>query len=283
RETLKDRGIVLETVVPPVPQLARDWLTSQELDAAVLPSPVLLDHVARGTPLGASMNLLTHDPINVIVRRSVADKRGLNENQPLRDRLLGLKGLKLGVARHPPPRLRALFESQGLNVDDVVETVHVGGKKQNRAFAKGEVDVLFAHTPYLERALLEQEAVLLVRLSRGDVPELSSRVIHTFTFLPEMQRERPAVAKAIADEVTQWLGKLRTNPSSAVDVLARAFPARERKELELIVELYHRAVPETPALNRQGLERSLSFYPEGYARPNVSVDALDRIAALRVD
>lgn len=40
------------------------------------------------------------------------------------------------------------------------------------------MDAIYAHTPYLGTAVVEQDGVLIVNQSAGEVPELADRQIH---------------------------------------------------------------------------------------------------------
>lgn len=242
----------IELLIPPVPQATGNWLETRSPDVAVLPAPVLLDHIARGEPTGPVHLLLVHDPINLVVRRSVAEARGISREQPLRDRLLGLQGLSVGVAPHPPPRLDALFRTAGLETRNVVEVVILAGKQQNRALAAGDVDALFAHTPYLERALVHQDAMMLVHGSAGEIESLANRVVHC------------AVASAA---LTDAKNSVRDDPASAATLLRRRFPERDPTEIERIVALYRDAIPVDPNPTVEQLEAALRFYPAGREPP----------------
>ena len=68
--------------------------------------------------------------------------------------------------------------SVGLDADKDVEMVILRGKEQNAAFHAGEVDALYAHTPYLEQAIVQDDAVVLVDQGRGEVAVLANRQIH---------------------------------------------------------------------------------------------------------
>ncbi len=279
-DRFESQGGRVELLIPPVPQATRDWMTRKSPDVAILPAPILLDHLALGTPMGRVANLLSNDPINLIIRRSVAETRGLSPSMPLRDRLEGLRGLKLGIARHPPPRLRALFSEVGLDVDAIVETVHLGGKRQNRAFARGEVDVLFAHTPFLEHALVHQDAVLLVELSAGEVATLGARTVHVAVASPEFESTAPREHARFFEALEHGRRLLHDRPAEAVTVLARLFPKRDPRELAMLVELYGDAVPRSLDVTVGGLEAALRFYPEGFAPPEIDRTALERFVAI---
>lgn len=125
--------------------------------------------ITQGQPVLLFANLLQHEPANVVVRRDMADSRGLSPALPLAERLRRLQGLRVDATPGPVNRLGLLFASAGMDADRDIQVVLVPGEEQNAAFARNQVDALFAHTPYLEDALVRQGGVLVVNLSAGEV------------------------------------------------------------------------------------------------------------------
>lgn len=272
-------GIDVALVVPPGPQQASVFFERREAEAAVLPAPMVLGLIASKQPVVVVANLLKNDPIDLVVRKSVLEARQLSPNMPLRDRLLGLKGLRLGVAPHPPTRLRALFASQGLVADEIVEIVILHGKSQNAAFAAKEVDALYAHTPFLERAIVHDDAIVLVDQNRGDVPELANRQIHSFAFQKAIVDTRPELVTRAVRALGHAEASIHASHAETVATLARAFPTRDRRELETIVRLYEPAIPATPDVRKEDVLGSIVFFPAGMPKPNLEGVAIDAYVA----
>jgi ABC-type nitrate/sulfonate/bicarbonate transport system substrate-binding protein len=236
----------------------------------VLPPPILLQLLADGAPLVAVANLLRNDPIDLIVKREVARARKLDAALPLKERLERMRGLKLGVAPGPIPRLRTLYQSVGLPVPEVVTLM---GQEQNGALADGKVEALYAHTPYLERALMQQDCVVVVNQAGGEVPELASRQIHTLVANDKMLREkRPTVDKMIA-AIAHAERLIHHDRAAALAALFRALPPKDaaaRALAEKLFDLYANAIPEDPAVSVEGLKGALTFYPASKRPPDLS-------------
>src|SRR5581483_10840762 len=174
----RDEGVELEPWIPPAPQATTQAVVEGKAEVAVLSPPMYLELIDRRVPVVLVANLLKNDAINLIVRRTVIESRKLSPSASLVDRLRGLHGLKIGIAPNPPRRLRALFASVGLDADRELQLVILSGPQQNAAFERGEVDALYAHTPYLEKALTDDGAMMWVNQSAGEVPSLATRQIH---------------------------------------------------------------------------------------------------------
>ncbi len=256
-----DEGLALELSSPPVPAGVLRLLEEENAPVAVLPPPIYLALVADRRPVRVVANLLQHEPINLVVRRSVAQARGLSRAAPLAERLRGLRGLRVGVAPGPVPRLRAMFAAEGMRADEDVTIEIVPGPAQNAAFAEGRVDALFAHTPFLERALVEQDAVLLIHASAGEVAPLAGLQIHTLVVTAAFAEAQPASVLGLTRAIHRAQQLVHADRAAASEAVLRALPALDRRLVEEIVRLYAPAVPDGPRVSAELFARSAALFP----------------------
>ncbi len=127
--------------------------------------------------------------------------------------------MKVGIAPGPPVRLRVLFDSVGMDGDSDIEMVIIHGAEQNQAFGDGTVDALYAHTPYLEEALVNQEAFILVNQSMGEVPELTNRQSHSLITTRSYAEEHRDKLTAITRAVHRALQLMHTDENAVVEAL----------------------------------------------------------------
>jgi NitT/TauT family transport system substrate-binding protein len=265
----EEEGVTVDLLVPDVPAQAIAWVIAGEAPVAVLPPPVYLQLVADRFPVQLVANLLQNDPIDLIVRRSVFEQRHMSATAPLRERLASLKGLRVGVAPGPPARLRALFTSVGLDADRDVQIVIRKGQDQNEAFAGDQCDALYAHTPYLERALDDQDAVMLVNQSAGEVPSLAMRQIHALVVRDDfLGAHQPAVA-AMVRAIARAEVLVHTDLAATEDAVMRAIPSMDRRHLHTLLGLYQAAVPALPRVTVEGLAPALALFPANRTAPSL--------------
>ena len=278
----RDEGVQVEVVLPPAPRDVSALFEKGDAELAVLPPPEYLTLIGRRVPIVLVANLLRHDPLNLVLRRSVAVERGLWPLDPalsVAERLRRTKGLRIGIAPNPPPRLRALFADHGLDADRHLQVVVVHGKGQNEAFAQGKLDGLFAHTPFVEKALVAQDAVLIVHGSSGDVPALANRQIHALVAQRAFLLKEQVLVRAMVRAIARASRLPRENPAAATDALARQFPNRPRAELSRIVLLYANAMPETPRTSSAGFATALTYFSERRERPSLEGVNLEQFVA----
>jgi ABC-type nitrate/sulfonate/bicarbonate transport system substrate-binding protein len=265
-----DEGIAPQLLVPEVPAQAIAKMIAGEAPVAVLPPPVYLQLIADQFPIELVANLLRNDPIDLVVRRSVFEERGMKPKAPLRERLESLRGLRICVAPGPPTRLRALFASEGLDADTTVKIVIRHGKDQNDAFAHDQCEALYAHTPYVETALDDQDAVILVNQSAGDAPLLAMRQIHALVVRRDfLEAKRPMVV-AMVRAIARAERLVHDDRAAAEDAVMRALPALDRRHVHTIVGIYQPAVPETPRVSSDGLAPALALFPASRKAPSLS-------------
>lgn len=246
-------------------------LSEGSADIAVLPRPMFLTAVARGRPVLAFANLLRNDPINLVVHGHIAEERGLSPTLPLADRLAALRGLRIGVAPGPLPRLRALLATANLDPDRYIETVIVPGEAQNQSFGQGHVDALYAHTPYLETALVEQDGVLIVNQSAGEVHELANRQIHMLVTTQEYAATNPDVLIRVVRAIHRAQRLIHTDREATLTAIRRSVVELQAPgALETLVDIYEPAIPYTPEVSPDGALRELELFPARREVPDLS-------------
>jgi len=279
-----DEGIKLKLLVPDEPNQAQSLVLQENADCAVLPPPMYLELIAQDFPWVLVANLLENDAINLIVRRSVLEQRKLSANAPLKERLAGLSGLRVGVAPNPPTRLRALFASQGLDADRVIELVILRGREQNRAFADGRVDALYAHTPYLETALVDQDAVMLVNQSEGEAPKLAVRQIHSLVVSRRLAKDHRDTVTALVRAIIRAQRLISADRAAAVRAILKEFPEMNERHVQTVVDIYEPAIPRSPRVTADGFQAALDLFPATRQRPDLSgIDLTQFVAPEFVD
>jgi len=271
-------GLDVQIVVPPMPGAAGQFMVMGRADVALLAPPMYLNLVGQRQPILIFASLFQNDPINLVVRQDVAEERGLSADMPLRERLEAMRGLRVGVAAGPPTRLRVLFESVGLDADRDIEMVIVGGDAQNQAFADGEVDALYAHTPYLEKAIVEQGAVMIVNQSAGEGADHTNR--HSLVTTRNYAAANPDVLVAVARAIHRAQQLIHRDLDATAEAL-RASGVRllAPEGLETILAIYEPAIPATPAVSVGGVVRELELFPAQQTPPDLSgIDLADYVA-----
>ena len=265
-----DEGVDVRVIAPETPAGIQAMVQEHKASAFVLPPPVYVPLIAQKEPIVLVANLLQNDPIDLVVRRTLLDERKLPVGAPLRERLAALHGLRIGVAPGPPTRLRALFHAVGLDADHDIQMVILHGKDQNEGFAAGTVDALYAHTPYLETALLEQGAEMYVNQSGGEPAELASRQIHALAVTRRLLEQEEGRVLSLVRAIARAGALIHQDLPKAIEALEHALPAIGHDHLACIATIYEPAIPATPAVSADGVAGALAFFPASKSPPDLT-------------
>jgi NitT/TauT family transport system substrate-binding protein len=215
---------------------------------------------------------LANEPINLVLHKDVAEARNVPVAAPLPQKLAALKGLKVGLAGEVTPRLRTLFAAAGLDAAQELELVTVPGPEQVAAFAERKVDLLFSHTPYLEMALVQHGAVLLVDASSGEVPALADGQVHALATSAAMVQRNPQLIEAVTRAIYRAQRLIHSDEQAALEALIASGAATlERRLLAATIAVYGPAVPYTPRISLSGIERAREIFPAHPRAPDFRV------------
>jgi ABC-type nitrate/sulfonate/bicarbonate transport system substrate-binding protein len=268
-----DEGVELVLDVPPTPGEVRDLLAKGEAPIAVLPPPIYLELIGARAPWRLVANLLRNDPINIVVRRSVVAARKIVLQAPVDERLRALRGVRIAVPPGPASRFAALCAAFGLDAAKDFQIVTMMGDEENEAFASGRVDALFAHTPFLERALVDQDAVIVINQSAGEVGRVAFKQIHALAVRADFAAKQPKLVRALVRAIARAEKLIHADRGAAVDAVMKAQPALDRKHVAALVDVYEPAVPATPEVSAEALRSALALYPANKVPPKL--DGID--------
>lgn len=275
----EDAGLDPELVVPPMPGQTPQLLLQGQVDVTVLQASLFLGMIGEEHPVKLFTNLLTNDPINLIVDGDVADDRGLSPTDPLPDRLQAMGGLRVGAAENVVNRLEVLFASVGLDAHEVVDVVDLHGPEQIPALTDGTVDALYTHTPFMEQALVDHGALLLVNQSAGEVPEQAGLAIHAMVSTSGYIEDNPSATFRVTRALYRAQRLLHEDPEAAVQALLDSgVPNLVETRVEALVDIYRPAVPRRPMVPPNGLVRTADLFTGRPVHPDFTqIDVHDHI------
>src|SRR5262249_13679346 len=125
------------------------------------------------------------------------------------------------------------------------------------------------HTPYLEEALVDLGALLLINQSAGEVGPLGGGQIHSLATTRQYADAHPDVVLAVTRAIARAETLLHRDAAAAAQAMMEAgmMPATP-KHLATIVDLYRAAVPTTPRVSAAAVERNATLYPARPAMPD---------------
>lgn len=249
-------------------------------EAAILPPPIFLQLIAddgSGDRVRLAATLMRGDPLTLIVRKAIAD--GLPPLDPKADlatRLRALTGRKVAVAPGPLSRLRALWASAKVPLDESKQLQIVAGPDQNATLHAGTIDALLAHTPYVERALLAGDATAWFTIGDKPLPPLGVREGHALVVKKALVDADPQLVLDMVKSLDDARAWLKTHRAEAAALLAKQWPDRPTAELDLGLTLLESTWPSSSDPSVDGLLNELALFPASQQRPTLSREQLAR-------
>ena len=138
-------------------------------------------------------------------------------------------------------------------------------------FGDGEVEALYAHTPYLETALVRQGAVEFVDQAGGEVPELAGRQIHVMLATREYIDKNPEKVEKLTRAIYRAQQLAHSDIDGTVNALIKSGVQDLDQELiRTIVEIYAPALPLTPAVSAEGILTQHRMFPAHRQAPDLT-------------
>ncbi|GAA3589368.1 ABC transporter substrate-binding protein [Nonomuraea rosea] len=181
------------------------------------------EDLAELSKAGDDSVVMAHDILNrvtltLVMRKEVAARKKVSAASPLRDRLVALKGLKIGITSPGSPTdtyMRYYLGSVGLDPERDVEIVPLGGGSALlAALEKGQIDAyhLSPPTPYV--AAEKGFGVVLIDGPKGEVPELDKFDYTAWATSREWAGANTATAAAFSRVLAQATAKVKRQPDA---------------------------------------------------------------------
>lgn len=165
--------------------------------------------------------------VSVAVRKDVAAAKRLTASLPVKERIAALRGLTVaggspGGAVHSV--LMYMLKQGGLDPTRDVTVVAMGGTAPMLAALRAkQIDAIAISPPAAETAAAEDLAVLVISLSRGDMPELATIAYDTLVTSREYAEKNPEVVRRMVRAIGRASNFVLDHPDETRDIMLRAF------------------------------------------------------------
>lgn len=194
----EEEGFDVEYIKSSAASTGISALINGDVDVYIGSTVALVRAREKGAPVIAVSAVATQITTGIIVSRAWADKNGINEKSTLAEKMAALKGAKIGITgpgagSDQVVRYSAL--AAGIDPDRDMELVAMGN--QNAVFVaaleQGRIDGFALAPPLINQTVKDQNAMILVNLPGGEVPELDGHLYIVAAVLEDTVKERPDV------------------------------------------------------------------------------------------
>lgn len=234
-------------------------LIAKEVDFSATGAPINFFSAERGKPVVAVHSLLSRSILNVVLRRDVAQARGITSESPMEARLAALKGLTVGVTR--PGSLSHMVGTYfvrraGLRPQEDTKLLAIGGGDALMAsLASGKIDAFVFSSPIPEMSVKRGDAIMLINNAAGEYVPLREYAQNYLCVRPEFLRENPEAVRKVVRALTRanrWIHE--APPPQTAAAVRRFFPAIAPEVLETTVGVVRDAVRADGIITERSIE-----------------------------
>jgi NitT/TauT family transport system substrate-binding protein len=197
---------------------------TREADFGVLSYEHVLTAGAQGRNLVSVFNV-THRPLNnIVVSNALYDA---NHNKSLKERVLALKGKKIGTPSaggSGEKMLTVLAKKYGLQLPGDIELVYLGAEAAAYvgAFQNKLIDAGMPFEPAGTQVEMQKLGKTLVDLMNGEVPEFRDLIFMTVAAHPSTIAEKPELVRKVAATFAE-AQKILLDPNRGVAIMGQEF------------------------------------------------------------
>jgi len=234
-------------------------LIAKEVDFAATGAPINFFSADRGKPVVAVHSLLSRSILNVVLRKDVAQARGITPDSPMEAKLKALKGLTVGVTR--PGSLSHMVGTYfvlraGLKPQEDTKLLAIGGGDAMMAsLASGKIDAFVFSSPIPETSVKRGDAIMLINNAAGEYPPLREYAQNYLCVRPEFLVENPEAVRKVVRALTRanrWVSE--TPPPQIAAAIQRFFPGINPDVLETTVGVVKHAVRPDGIITERSIE-----------------------------
>ncbi len=240
-------------------------LIAGDMDFDIATSGSAITAVQQGQTVFSVMAVNTKPVGNIVMRKDVAAQKGVTESSPLEARIAALNGMKVGVST-----IGSFFSQMAdfyikvHNLKNVQVIAVGGGPTALAALDRGTVDALIYSPPVTETAVLQNNAIWLVRPSNGEDPALNDILMSSLIVRADFLQKRPETVRRMTKslvQANQWI------KAHSVDEIAQAvkplFATTDPAILKLSITTMKDVVSADGCATQKGLDVFEDFLIQG--------------------
>lgn len=244
----KDQNLDVEIVITRGSGPDVQAVLSGDAEFTFTSAPLLLQSLDKGqeiVPVFMGLNRLI---INYVIHKDVAQRLGITEKTPLKEKWQKVRGLKIGVTRAGALTwdvTNYFLKKNGLDPKKDVEVVAVGADAvMIAALEQKKVDIICQTSPVPETAISKGIGISFLNNATGEDPDVGEFAQIMLMGKPDWIAKNPDVTRrmvAALMKANQWL--LDHKPEEVIAVLKDKFPDIDPATLGAAVKSVQAAIP----------------------------------------
>ena len=210
-------------------------------------------------------NLLDRMTMDLIVRKEVIERSGIDLKSDVKSRAKILKGLTIGITRPAAPTdvySRFLMSEAGLNPERDATLVQVGGVAAlSAAFRSGKIDAFMLSPPLPQTLERGGYGTIVVHNTAGELSSLTDITYMALFTSKEFATKNPVAIKAYVQGIQEAVRWIKANRQEALKLMrAKWFKDTSEEALEISFDRLLPALSETGTFSEEGLLKVQRVY-----------------------
>lgn len=270
----KEEGLEVELVdVNSGPRQVAAIMGGSALFAPLGMIQVLKAH-AEGGPLMMAANLFSVLDIHVVISKEAIAKTGIQPTMSVDEKIRRMKGLRIGITSPgstTDTTIRSMFKARGMEPDQVVQLMPVGGgANMLAALEKGSIDGFVWSAPQPQIAVQKGIAEIVIDPFDRVVPEMIDVPYEVMGINGATFKQNEDLIRRSIRAMTKGMKFVRENPDESLKILQARFPNYDQEILRKAWANYRKAYPESPVIPRSFFDNTLRWL-NITAKPPVSM------------
>jgi NitT/TauT family transport system substrate-binding protein len=165
---------------------------------------------------------------HVVVKKTIADRLGVDDDAPFEAKARALKGLKLGTTgpgASPDMLFRYIFRKAGMDAarDATLVTISGGGQGMLAALERSEIDGFCLSSPTSDLAVRKFGATYLFNMGKDPVPDLKDFLYIAATTTKRYAESNRAQILAYTKGVVDALRFIKTEREKFLEIVGKTF------------------------------------------------------------
>ena len=189
--------------------------------------PHVIKSAAKGGGLVALSTGYDAYPIQLVLAKSAAEKRGITAVMPIDERIKRIKGLRIAISSPGSSTdlfMRTILIVRGMDPDKDVSLQPVGaGAPELSALEAGAVDGFSFGSPFTTSAINRGLAIMIADPMKGEVPEFRDTPYQIVATSRQTLEQKPDVIAKAVRALAKAQKLIRDNPAEAKRVARPGF------------------------------------------------------------
>ncbi|WP_179377485.1 ABC transporter substrate-binding protein [Rhodococcus sp. ACS1] len=235
---------------------------SGSVDVALVTAGEVMVASHEGAPV-QSFAQVTKLSTNVVIKKDILDKLGIDENSSDAERLGALKGLRVGVTGSGSGSdqvMRYLATAGGVNPDNDMEVIATGSSASSvSGFTSDRFDAIAISSPQSDIAIQQGEGAYLYNLAHGDYKPLANNLYITAMASERTIAQKADVLECFTTALAHAQRDIHENPDAAAKIaqplMGDVDPAIYATAFESNIPSW----PSTPVIDENAAKAALEF------------------------